>query len=178
MLNLLDQLNIKFIMRLPKNRQIRKSMDTLEAKIGDHWEYKLRGNQRMKRFAGFIQGTLRFITAYKKKNRSGLYETRFLISNFEETAHTIVALYEYRWTIEKFFRTVKQKLGLQDCMSRSLEKQKNHIWATFVAYAIADSIKVSKSYKTADEAIRKIRLENREGIRLNVKDWTIFCALA
>lgn len=178
MLKLLDSLSIKFIMRLPKNRKIRKSMNELEAKIGDHWQYKLKGNTRIKLFEGFIQGVLRYITVYKQKNRKCEYETRYLISNFKETAKNILVLYKFRWTIEKFFRTVKQKLGIQDCQSRSIEGQKNHIWAVFAAYAIADAIKLNEGYETTDQTLRMIRRKNQNMINLKDSSWTIFSALA
>jgi hypothetical protein len=178
MLKLLDNLSIKFIMRLPKNRKIRRSMRELEAKIGDHWQYKLKGNTRIKRFEGFIQGVWRYITAYKQKNRKCEYETRYLISNFKEKPQNILACYIYRWSIEKFFRTVKQKLGIQDCLSRSIGGQANHIWAVFVAYGIADTIKLKKGYKTTDETIRLIRRKNQNMIDLKYLSGAIFSALA
>lgn len=178
MLKLLDSLSIKFIMRLPKNRKIKRSINELETKIGDHWQYKLKGNTRIKLFEGFIQGVWRYVTAYKQKNRRCEYETRYLISNFKETAEKILAWYRYRWTIEKFFRTVKQKLGIQDCQSRSIEGQKNHIWAVFAAYAIADAIKLKEKYETTDQTIRMIRRKNQNMIDLKDSSWTIFRALA
>lgn len=178
MLNLLDSLSISFIMRLPKNRQICTTKGGVQIKIGDHWEFKLNKNTRTKRFEGHMHGKLRYITAHKQKNRNGEYKTRYLISNFKETAINILVFYTFRWTIEKLFRTIKQKLGLQDCLSRSIDGQKNHIWMVLVSYAIADAIKLQESYKTTDEAIRMIRKKYRDGYNVNDSNWRIFHAFA
>lgn len=132
-------------MRLPKNRQISISVGKVKIKIGDHWGFKLNRNTRTRRFEGYIYGKLRYITAQKRQNRNGEYKTRYLISNFKDTAVNIMTFYEFRWTIEKLFRTIKQKLGLQDCLSRSINGQKNHIWMVLASYAIADTIKIQES---------------------------------
>lgn len=178
MLELLDSLSVLFIMRLPKNRQICTQKGGVQIKIGKHGAFKLNKNTRTKRFAGYMNGTLRYITAHKQKNRNGEYKTRYLISNFKQTAINILIFYTFRWTIEKLFRTIKQKLGLQDCLSRSISGQKNHIWMVLTSYAIADAIKLQESYKTTDEAIRMIRKKYRSDHDINNSSWRIFHAFA
>ena len=50
--------------------------------------------------------------------------------------------------VEKFFRTSKQSLGVKDCQSTSVEKQRAHIFATFVAFTELENQKIFKKKKS------------------------------
>lgn len=59
-----------------------------------------------------------------------------------------ISIYSIRWAIEKTFRTLKQKLGFNDNLSRSIERHKVHIFGCLAAYAIAELIKEAEDLKS------------------------------
>ena len=63
----------------------------------------------------------------------------------------------YRWNIEKFFRTAKQKLGLNDCQSRKKELQEKHLLNAFFAYALLQYNRKKKKLKNVESAIKSIK---------------------
>jgi len=62
-----------------------------------------------------------------------------------------------RWNIEKFFRTAKQKLGLNDCMVRNKEGQKKHVYNVFFAYSLLQIEKVKQKAKNVETVIKSIK---------------------
>jgi hypothetical protein len=65
--------------------------------------------------------------------------------------------YGYRWKIKKFFRSAKQKLGLNDCMARNREAQENHIMNVFLAYAFAQAERIKLRLKNVEMAIKSLK---------------------
>jgi len=61
---------------------------------------------------------------------------RYIITNLDEPimSHTGWRLYKERWTIETIFRDLKSFLHFEQCESRTLIAQKNHIQACMGAY--------------------------------------------
>jgi hypothetical protein len=157
MMDFLDGHGIKFLMRLPRNRTVRISEEAPAFKIGNHRGYRLQRNQRTKVYKGFLNGKIRYIVAEKRKNCAGVYETVFLISNFEKSAKEYLSIYLLRWNIEQLFRASKQSLGLGDCQAIYLKRQRLHIFSVFVAFAIADSIKYLSSYSSTEDGIRYLK---------------------
>jgi hypothetical protein len=79
----------------------------------------------------------------------------FQCATYKASPQEHVESYKARWNVEKFIGTAKQKLGLQDCYSRSLQVQRNHVVAVFLAYALAQlQMKVYK-LETPETAIRQ-----------------------
>jgi hypothetical protein len=72
-----------------------------------------------------------------------------------------ILAYEYRWPIEKFFRTAKQHLGIQDCQSTFIKKQRAHIFATFLAFIELEVQKIYKKKKSPEQVLKVIRDQNR-----------------
>jgi transposase len=86
----------------------------------------------------------------------------FVVSNMKNlTPKQHILAYEYRWTIEKFFRTAKQHLGIQDCQSTSIKKQRAHIFATFLAFIELEVQKIYKKKKSPEQVLKVIRDQNR-----------------
>ncbi len=83
------------------------------------------------------KGFFLFLTALKRKLSNGDFSVVYQVSNFKASSRQHVEYYGYRWNIKKFFRTAKQKLGLNDCQSRKFERQKGHILKVFIAYIVA-----------------------------------------
>lgn len=82
----------------------------------------------------------------------------YLVSTFadQQQSSLISELYQKRWLIEKLFRTTKQSLGLGECFSKILEKQRDHIASVFVSYAILQMQQKKTCAASPEEAKRQI----------------------
>lgn len=123
MMIFLDTLGLTFYMRLPRNRTVSTTKDGKPVSLKMNKKFRLQKNQRSKTWKAYIKGIFCYITAEKRKKRNGEYDTVYIVSNRRyHSPKTIIAIYEKRWYIEKFFRTAKQSLGLQDCQAISIQK--------------------------------------------------------
>jgi hypothetical protein len=165
MMEFLDRLPIQYLMRLPKNRTVRTTADEKPIKIGKHSSFKLNKNRRSYARKALIAGKERYIAAEKRMNSKGDYETVYLISNFETEPKKYIDMYLLRWPIEQVFRSCKQMLGLGDCQSQALSKQRAHIFSVFAAFAIAEQLKGLYKLAHTPDGIRLYRaviLESKE----------------
>lgn len=101
-----------------------------------------------------------YLTAERRINKHDEESIVFLVATYVAKPHQYVRNYKKRWPIEKFFRTAKQFLGIEECFSTSLEKQQNHIAATMLAYSIAELERHNGKMNTPEESIRSIKLKN------------------
>jgi transposase len=77
----------------------------------------------------------------------------------EDHSHKeMLKIYKKRWTIEKMFRTARQYFGLQDCQAIKMQTHKNHIASVFLAYSHVIIEQKRKGLKSAEEAIRALKL--------------------
>jgi len=67
------------------------------------------------------------------------------------------------------FRTAKQYLGLQDCQATTMQTHKNHIASVFLAYSYVILEQKRKKLKSAEEAIRALKLQNERALNKNNK---------
>ena len=89
---------------------------------------------------------------YPEKFRMAVYEDfakglvyRFLTNNFDLPANTITELYRERWSVELFFKWIKQHLRIKSFYGSSRNAVYSQIWiaiCTFLLIAIA-----KKKYK-------------------------------
>lgn len=84
----------------------------------------------------------------------------FQCATYKASPKEHVESYKVRWYIEKFNRTAKQKLGLQDCFSRSLRTQHNHVAAVLFSYALLQLEMKTHRLHTPEEAIRRPEKKN------------------
>lgn len=146
---------IKIEMRMHKNRRIIYKGNTI--KISEIKTLIPKG----RRLGCTIQATwhnlLIFITAQRRINKHGDEMIVYQIATYKAKPAVHVQNYKERWPIEKFFRTTKQLLGLQDCASRSFEKQNNHTAAVLLAYSIAQLERIDSKYSCVEDAIKALR---------------------
>jgi hypothetical protein len=80
----------------------------------------------------------------------------FLTNNFELPKKEIIASYDSRWKIEEVFRMVHDRLGLDECASRSFVAQSTHTTFVMTAYTILASQKTGSElsvYQQHDRCI-------------------------
>jgi hypothetical protein len=147
---------LKFIARFPRNRVV--EIDGKKDNIEKQPIFQFKKNQKYKKAHGFYKGQKVVFIAQKRKGRNGKYEIIFFITNFTGyTAKQITHLYKYRWPIEPSYRRAKQKLGATDCQSLFPQKQLKHLFAIFIADAIACIHSIYKQNKNPYEYINHLR---------------------
>lgn len=65
----------------------------------------------------------------------------FITNDFDLERKAIATLYGDRWPIEEVFRVLHSTLGLDECESRSLQSQTNHIALCMLAYHVLENEK-------------------------------------
>lgn len=97
------------------------------------------------------------LTIVRRFDKNGKESIVFQMATYKTLPREHVANYGKRWSVEMINRTTKQELGLQECYSRKLETQHNHVAAALLAYALAQvEMKASKLDKPED-AIRRCK---------------------
>jgi SRSO17 transposase len=71
--------------------------------------------------------------------------------------------YSSRWVIEKFFRSAKQSLGLEDCRSQKFDGIVKHIWAVMRSFTTLELLRFAKRKKSV-EAVLAILRDKKRGV--------------
>lgn len=156
MILFLDKRNIRFEMRIASNRKV-IAKGGIEAQLKHNKGVLPRRNERSRTTRVIWKGVKLWITAEKRKVANGEYETVFIASNYKAEAKEHIFIYSIRWVIERFFRTAKQTLGLQDCAARDVEKQKAHIYGVLISYAYLQYEKFTNGFETVEDAAKQLR---------------------
>ncbi len=100
------------------------------------------------------------LTIVRRIDKKGKESIVFQVATYKALPREHVANYGKRWSVEMINRTTKQELGLQECFSRKLETQYNHVAAVLLAYALAQlEMKICKLNKP-EQAIRRCKTKN------------------
>ena len=168
-LSFLHEYNLKYSARMPKDRIV--TINGVTEKLKNHPFFKLVKNERYKTAKGTYKGIPAFFTCQKRKGVNGTKEIVFVVSNLENlTPKEHIEAYDLRWPIEKMFRTVKQHLGIQECQSTCVEKQRAHIFATFLAYTKLEIQKIYKRKKSPEQVLKNFKSKNTLKINFDLSD--------
>lgn len=80
----------------------------------------------------------------------------FLTNNFETSALNIARLYKYRWTIELFFKWIKQHLKVKTFWGYSMNAVKTQVYIAIITYLLVAIIKHKLKLKQTQYAILQI----------------------
>ena len=147
--------NIRFEMRFHANRVIK--CDQFKGQIKYYEKLKLSGTRPMRTIRAGWYGMKLHFTAFRRVTKYGRIIITYQISNHKCSAREHVHSYEYRWHIEKFFRTAKQHLGLNDCQSRKIDLHEKHILNVFFTYALLQYERTKNRFKNVESAIKSIK---------------------
>lgn len=100
------------------------------------------------------------ITIVRRIDKKGNETIVFQVATYKALPHEHAANYKKRWAIEKMIRTSKQHLGLQDCYSKSLQTQHNHVASVLLSYALVQLDMRKYRLKTPEQAIRRFKKKN------------------
>jgi IS4 transposase len=125
----------KFIFGIKANRLIALSNE--ERKKGQYQNLKTLGlNDGEKRIVWLKDLSFPVsLTAKIFKNEDGSTGTLYLVTNdLDSDADQIYEIYQKRWRIEEYHKSIKQNTSLEKSPTKVIRSQKNHIFASIVAY--------------------------------------------
>lgn len=134
-------------------------------KIRDIKSLQPKGRQKARTISVLWHGLSLFITAHKRFDKHGNATVVFQASTFKAKPIKHVKIYQLRWNIEKMFRTVKQNLGLQECFSRKIEVQENHIAAVFLAYAFLQFERIKNHFPNPETALKAAKRKKGQSLK-------------
>jgi Transposase DDE domain len=77
------------------------------------------------------------------KNEDGSTGTLYLVTNdLESSADRIYEIYQKRWRIEEYHKSIKQNASLEKSPTKVVHSQKNHIFASIIAYCKLEFLKI------------------------------------
>lgn len=104
------------------------------------------------------------VTIVRRIDKHGDETIVFQIATYKAIPSKHLSTYKKRWVVEKMIRTSKQHLGLQDCYSRSLKVQHNHVASVSLSYALAQLDMKKYRLKTPEQAIRRFKKKNANAV--------------
>ncbi|MGL6035587.1 MAG: transposase [Legionella sp.] len=76
------------------------------------------------------------------KNQNGTTGTLYLVSNdMLCSAERLYEVYQKRWTIEEFHKSIKQNASLEKSPTKKVKTQCNHVYAAMIAYCKLETLK-------------------------------------
>ena len=152
------QSGIEVVMRMHKNRVV--IFKNQRCKISDILSIQPKGRQ-MARTVKVVWNELElYLTAERRIDKHGVESIVYLIATYKVKPIQYVYDYKKRWTIEMFFRTSKQHLGLTECFSRQLATQEKHTASVLLAYGLAQLEMKQKKLIKPEDALRTIKQQN------------------
>ena len=85
--------------------------------------------------------TLRRIVVYIEDEKGKFQTIELITNNLEWKASTIAELYKRRWSIEEFFRLIKQNLLVKTFIGTSENACKSQIWIAMICYLLIELIR-------------------------------------
>jgi len=80
------------------------------------------------------------------KNEDGSTGTLYLVTNdLDNDADRLYEIYKKRWRIEEYHKSIKQNASLEKSPTKVVRSQKNHIFASIIAYCKLEFLRVKTS---------------------------------
>ncbi len=80
------------------------------------------------------------------KNEDGSTGTLYLVTNdLDNSADHIYEVYQKRWRIEEYHKSIKQNASLEKSPTKVERSQKNHIFASIIAYCKLEILRIKTS---------------------------------
>lgn len=157
---------ITFERRVRKDRRTTK--EVLSLPINKIDELLPQGRQKARTIKATWHDLQVYITADRRIDKHGDESIVYLVSTYRDRPSVHVKNYKKRWVIEKFFRTAKQHLGLQDCASTLLETQLDHVSSVLVSYACLQLEMHRRRYDTPEARLRALKRKNYQSLTTRI----------
>lgn len=151
-LNKIHQSSCFFVTRAKENfRFIRLSSEPVDKTTGIRCDQTVR--LKNKKVSESYPGKIRRLKYYDSENEM---EFVFITNNFEISALEIATLYKYRWTIELFFKWIKQHLKVKSFWGYSLNAVRTQIYIAMITYLMIAIVKHQLKLKQSQYEILQI----------------------
>lgn len=152
--------NIKLEARMHSNRVVEFNGERIEInKLLLKNGIRPKGRQMARTIAVSWHNVGLELTIVRRFDKNDNESIVFQVATYKALPREHVETYSKRWKIEELNRTTKQKLGLQECFSRSLEVQHNHTAAVLLAYSIAQLERKLLKLQCVEHAIRGLEMK-------------------
>jgi hypothetical protein len=151
-LNKIHQSSCFFVTRAKENfRFIRLSSEPVDKATGIKCDQTVR--LKNKKVSESYPDKIRRLKYYDSENKM---EFVFITNNFEISALEIATLYKYRWTIELFFKWIKQHLKVKSFWGYSLNAVRTQIYIAMITYLMIAIVKHQLKLKQSQYEILQI----------------------
>jgi hypothetical protein len=159
MLNFCADQDFDITARIARNRNV-VTDDGTKAQLQAHPALRLTKNKKSRTVGAFYCGRFYNFTTVKYRLKGGKKKIVFIISSKNRTSKEHVNTYKFRWNIEKFFRTAKQSLGLEQCQAQKIDQVINHINAVMVAFVALEEVKYLKKKRSPEAVLGILKSKN------------------
>lgn len=125
----------KFIFGLKANRLVALSEEA--AKKGQYQNLSTLDFEDREAKKAWLKGFFLPVSLIKKvfKNEDGSTGTLYLVTNdIESDADRIYEIYQKRWRVEEYHKSIKQNSSLEKSPTRTERTQQNHLFASLIGY--------------------------------------------
>ena len=137
-----DELQKSFIFGIKSNRTLALSEN--DAKNGQHQQARSLELEEDVVYKAWLKGLAFPVQLLKKvfKNENGTTGTLYLVSNdMHCSAERLYEVYQKRWRIEEFHKSIKQNASLEKSPTKKVKTQCNHVYAAMIAYCKLEMLK-------------------------------------
>jgi hypothetical protein len=137
-----DELQKSFIFGIKSNRTL--ALSEKDAKNGRHQQVRTLELEEGVVHKAWLKGLAFPVQLLKKvfKNENGTTGTLYLVSNdMHCSAERLYEVYQKRWRIEEFHKSIKQNASLEKSPTKKVKTQCNHVHAAMIAYCKLEMLK-------------------------------------
>ena len=137
-----DDLQKSFIFGIKSNRTLVLSEN--DAKNGRYQQVRSLELEEGVVYKAWLKGLAFPVQLLKKvfKNENGTTGTLYLVSNdMHCSAERLYEVYQKRWRIEEFHKSIKQNASLEKSPTKKVKTQCNHVFAAMIAYCKLEMLK-------------------------------------
>ena len=138
-----NDLQKSFIIGIKSNRTLALSKN--DANNGRYQQVRSIELEEDEAYTVWLKGLDFPVKLLKKvfKNENGSTGILYLISNdMQSSAERLYEVYQKRWRIEEFHKSVKQNASLAKSPTKIVRTQCNHIFASIIAYCKLEMLKI------------------------------------
>ena len=177
MKKLRDSYGYNFITRIKCNRKVWyddyplqvKWLDLMFPKVS--FRYYSKSGLYLKSLKAYLPGygDVRICIVHRKKD-SKVKDSKYIVTNMLLSTQDMLLFYATRWTIEVFFRDLKQLFGLGKSQFRKEKMINAHIQLLFIGFLICQKLKIESNFRTIGAVVRylqgTIAVQNGEEIKI------------
>lgn len=167
-INFLVDHSLKFLIKAKTTTSVKYKNQVMQLK--DCPDLRLNSNQHQKKIKAIWNNQIYYFIAIRRTGKHG-DKVIYLIANFETRTRNYRNIYDSRWCIEKFIRTGKQSLGLNDSSSQIAHIYLNHIRCVFKAYTILQLLVKKLKFDSPEQALRRVKTLKLEHSINYISDW-------